>query len=129
MPPSINLRKGIKTMDMNAKQTQQPETYTPPAVLVAWLKDELGRAAHFERVDPILHAPIISKIKNGRIPVTFEYAIRLERAQKPSDKPFTADQIMTYEQDKELYRYISGQEPAPPYVPHVRATKKPKAAA
>lgn len=116
-------------MDQAKKQHQQLETYTPPAVLVEWLAGGLGRAAHFQRVDPILHAPIISKIKNGRIPVTFEYAIRLERAQKPSSKPFKADEIMTYEQDKELYRYVSGQEPAPPYVPHVRASSKPRKAA
>lgn len=107
-------------MDQKAQDHQQPNAYTPPAVLVAWLEAETGRAAHFERVDPILHAPIISKIKAGRIPVTFETAIRLERAQKPSDNPFKAIDIMTYEQDRALYRYVSGQDPAPPYVPFVR---------
>lgn len=101
--------------------------YTPPAVLVDWLNAEPGRAAHFARVDPILHAPIISKIKAGRIPVTFEYAVRLERAQKPSSTPFKAVDIMTYQQDQQLYRYVSGQESAPPYVPHVRAKPQPRA--
>lgn len=109
--------------------TQKKLTYPPPAVLVAWLDGGLGRAAHFARADPILHGPIISKIKSGRIPVTFEYACRLERAQKPSDKPFRAVDIMTFDQDRELYRFVSGQEPAPAYVPHVRAKHKPRAAA
>lgn len=111
-------------MDNTTDKTQQPNAYTPPAVLVAWLAEELGRAAHFERVDPILHAPMLSKIKRGRIPVTFEMAIRLERAQKPSNNPFKAVDIMSWDQDKELYRYVSGQEPAPEYVPHVRANSK-----
>ena len=107
----------------------EKNAYVPPAVLVAWLDGGKGRAAHFQRADDILHAPIISKMRTGRIPVTFEYACRLERAQKPSDNPFTADQIMTYEEDIALYRYISGQEPKPAYVPHVRATPQPRTAA
>lgn len=111
---------------MDEQQTQQPNTYTPPAVLVAWLNAEKGRAAHFQRVDNILHAPVISKIKQGRIPVTFEMAFRLERAQMPSAQPFRAVDIMTYEQDQALYRYVSGQEPAPEYVPHVRAKPTPR---
>lgn len=103
------------------KSTPTKNKYTPPPVLVAWLAGEDGRAAHFARVDPILHAPVISKLKAGRIPVSFEYAFRLERAQKPSATPFKAVDIMTYQQDKELYRYVTGQEPAPAYVPLVRA--------
>lgn len=114
---------------MNENKTQQLETYTPPAALVAWLDGGKGRAAHFARVDPILHAPVISKIKSGRIAVTFEYACRLERAQKPSDNPFKAVDIMTFEQDRDLYRYVSGQDPAPEYVPHVRAMPQQRAAA
>lgn len=107
--------------------SNKPEiTYTPPPVLVKWLGQEVGRAAHFSRVDPILHPPIISKIKAGRIPVTFEYACRLERAQKPSDNPFCAADIMTYEQDRELYRYLRGLDPAPVYVPHERAPRAKK---
>lgn len=118
MPISI-VSKGTQKMDQN-KHAQQSNCYTPPAVLVAWLEAEAGRAAHFGRIDPILHPPVISKIKKGRIPVTFEYALRLERAQKPSASPFKAVDIMTYEQDRDLYRYASGQDPAPPYVPFVR---------
>lgn len=100
----------------------QAAKYTPPAALVQWLEQGKGRAAHFARVDPILHAPVISKIKAGLIAVTFEYACRLERAQMPSATPFKAVDIMTYEQDRDLYRFVSGQDPAPEYVPHVRAT-------
>lgn len=122
MPPSIKLTEGNQIMEQN-KPIQKHRPYAPPAVLVAWLAEGKGRAAHFQRVDKLLLAPIISKIKVGQIPVTFEYAIRLERAQMPSDNPFKADQIMTYQQDRALYRYITGQEPAPAYVPHVRATR------
>jgi hypothetical protein len=105
------------------EQTTNKPPYRLPQVLIDWLEQETGRAAHFARVDPLLHAPIISKIKAGRIPVTFEYACRLERAQKPSSNPFRAVDIMTWNQDKELYRFVSGQEPAPAYVPFER--KKP----
>lgn len=103
------------------KINQQRGKYPVPEILVKWLDGGLGRAAHFQRVDPILHAPVVAKIKAGRIPVTFEYACRLERAQMPSDKPFKAVEIMTFEQDRELYDFVSGKAPAPAYVPHVRA--------
>lgn len=102
------------------------DAYTPPPVLVAWLNGAIGRAAHFQRVDPILHAPVISKMLHGRIPVTFEMAVRMERAQMPSTTPFKADEIMTYAEDQQLYRYVSGREPAPEYVPHVRAKPQPR---
>ena len=103
--------------------------YTPPPALVAWLNGGRGRAAHFQRVDAILHAPIISKMLAGRIPVTFEYACRLERAQMPSSTPFRADEIMTYEEDRQLFRYVSGQESAPAYVPRARLKPGPRASA
>lgn len=130
MPPSINNNGKENMTDKTAViPAGSKDKYVPAPALVAWLTGEKGRAAHFQRVDPILHAPIISKILAGRIPVTFEYAVRMARAQKPSATPFTADEIMTYEEDKQLFRYVSGQEPAPVVAPHIRAKPQPKAAA
>jgi hypothetical protein len=98
---------------MVVHRNKKQALYPVPQILVDWLDEEFGRAAHFQRVDPILHPPIISKLRKGEIPVTFEYAFRLERAQMASDAPFKAVDIMTFEQDRQLYRYATGQEAAP----------------
>lgn len=87
--------------------------YPPPAKFVAWLEADPGRAQYFSKVDPGLFPSTISKMKYGLIPITFEYAYRLERAQKPSDTPLKAGELMTFIQHQALYRYVTGQEPAP----------------
>lgn len=97
--------------DSNQRKTLTP--YTPPPVLLKFLNGGLGRAAYFSKVDPGLFPAIISKMKAGVLPISFEFAIRMERAQQPSDTPFTADQIMTFEEHQALYRYVTGQEPRP----------------
>lgn len=87
--------------------------YTPPAHFVEWLDAAIGRSAYFSKVDPGLFPPIITKMKKGLIPITFEYAIRLERAQAPSDAPLKAIDLMTFQEHRELYLYVTGQAPAP----------------
>lgn len=87
--------------------------YAPPSYFVDWLDEEQGRAAYFFKVDPGLFAPLISKFKKGLFPITFEYAVRLERAQKPSDNPLRAELLMTFDEHRELYRYVIGVDPAP----------------
>lgn len=99
------------------------QPHVPPAHFVAWLEAEEGRAAYFHRVDNILFPPLITKMKKGEVPITFENAIRLERAQKPSDTPLTAESLMTFEEDRQLLRYITGREPRPPLV---EVVKKPR---
>lgn len=95
--------------------------YTCPPHFVAWLEAEEGRAAYFQRVDSRLFPPLISKFKKGEVPITFEYACRLERAQKPSDTPLTAESLMTFLEDRELYRYVIGVDPRPAEVKVVRS--------
>lgn len=97
--------------------------YTCPAHFIAWLEAEEGRAAYFQRVDPRLFPPLISKFKKGEVPITFEYACRLERAQKASDQPLTAESLMTFLEDRQLYRYVTGQDPRPAPVEVVRKTR------
>ena len=94
---------------------QQPE-FTPPAALVEWLEQGQGRAAYFHKVDAGLFPSMISKIKSGHLPVSFEVAIRLERAQKASDTPLKAEDLMTFLQHRALYRYVTGIDPAPAQV-------------
>jgi hypothetical protein len=91
--------------------------YTPPAHFVAWLDEALGRSAYFGKIDPGLFPPIITKMKRGLIPITLEYALRLERAQMPSDKPLKAYDLMTFQEHRDLYLYVTGQQPAPAPIP------------
>lgn len=109
-----------KLRGMN-KKPGQATRYPVPQLFVEWLDGGLGRGQYFGKVDPLLPPVLISKMKAGIAPITFEYAVRLERAQKPSREPFKAIDIMTFSQDQELYRYVTGQEPAPaPVVKTVR---------
>jgi hypothetical protein len=104
-----------------AKQPGQSTRYPVPQLFAEWLEGGLGRGQYFGKIDPLLPPVLISKMKAGIAPITFEYALRLERAQKPSKEPFKAIDIMTFSQDQELYRYVTGQEPAPaPVVKTVR---------
>lgn len=98
--------------------------YPRPAGFIAWLEAEEGRAAYFHRVDTRLFPPLISKFKKGEVPITFEYAVRLERAQKPSANPLKAEELMTFLEDRQLYRYITGLDPAPAPVEVVRKPRK-----
>lgn len=100
--------------------------FDPCPLLVEWLDDGDGRAAYFSKIDPLLTAPLISKIKTGRVPITFEYAIRMERAQKASLNPFRAIDIMTFPEDRDLYLYASGQVPAPGPVKIIRKPMGPR---
>lgn len=106
------------------KTTPQKPRFVLPHGFIAWLEEDSGRAAYFSKVDPGLYQATISKMKNGIIPITFEYAIRLERAQKASPNPLKAEQLMTFLEHRELYRYVTGQEPAPAQLEIVR--KKPE---
>lgn len=90
--------------------------YEPPAYFIDWLAGEQGRAEYFHKVDPGLFPPLISKMKSGIVPITFEYAVRLERAQKASATPLRAELLMTFLESRALYRYVTGQELAPPQV-------------
>src|SRR4051812_30902137 len=115
MIPYLKTLMEMKQMTGSAskKKGGSPGDYPIPEAFNEWLESGMGRAAYFGKVDPILSAPLLSKIKSGRVPISFENAIRLERAQKVSKTPFKAVDIMTFEQDRQLYRYVSGQEPAP----------------
>jgi hypothetical protein len=103
----------------------QPGYYPVSQTLIDWLDGGRGRGEYFSKVDPLLPPTRISKIKVGRVPITFEDACRLARAQKPSDNPFKPDEIMTFAQDRELYRYVIGEIPAPA---EVDCTRKPRLA-
>jgi hypothetical protein len=107
---------GSKRGVIDGPKPGQQNAYPIPEVFIDWLESGMGRAQYFGKVDPLLPPPLISKIKAGRVPITFEYACRLERAQKPSKAPFKAGDIMTFEQDRDLYRYVAGLDPAPPPV-------------
>ena len=80
---------------------------------VEWLDGNIGRAQHFSKVDAFLSPPMISKMKKGELPISFETALRLERAQKPGPDRITAEEMMSYKEDIALLRYVRGQEPAP----------------
>jgi hypothetical protein len=120
------MQPGIKNFreEPQMTSTTKPQPYIPPAHFVAWLDAEEGRAAYFSKVDPGLFPPLITKMKKGEIPITFEYAVRLERAQKASNERLTAESLMTFLEHRQLYRYVTGQEPAPAPVQVVR---KPRA--
>lgn len=107
------------------KQTETVETprYIPPPHFVAWLDEEPGRAAYFHKVDPGLFPSLISKMKAGTIPISLEQAVRLARAQKPSDNPLEPESLMTYVEHREFYRYAIGIDPAPA---PVEVTRKPR---
>ncbi len=101
--------------------------YPPPEHFVAWLDEEKGRAAYFQKVDPCLFTTIISRMKTGQLPITFSYAIRIERAQKASDNPLKAEELMTFLEDRALYRYVKGIDPAPaPVVVVRRNARRPR---
>lgn len=115
---------------MLEKRTRKPGTpptylqkYPQPKRLVEWLNEEPGRAAFFTRMDPMINQPSLSKMKAGIVPVTLADAIRLERAQKASKKPLKALELMTFEEDRILYRYVTGMEPAPEQVKIVRKSR------
>lgn len=92
-----------------------------------WLDAEEGRANYFSRVDPRLTPPIISKMRHGRYEITFEYAMRLERAQKPSDSPLRAEDLVTTPEARSIVRYVRGIEAAPEPKPLKRPKNKPSA--
>jgi hypothetical protein len=119
------MQPGITNCLKESSMTKTPP-HIPPAHFVAWLEEGKGRAAYFHRVDNRLFPPLISKFKTGEVAITFEYACRLERAQMPSDNPLTAESLMTFLEDRQLYRYITGQEPRPAKVEVVR---KPRTSA
>lgn len=100
--------------------TSTPVRYAPPTYFADWLAAGQGRAEYFHKVDPGLFPPLISKMKAGILPITFEYAIRIERAQKASDNPLKAELLMTFVESRQLYRYVTGQEPAPPQVEKIK---------
>lgn len=87
--------------------------FTPSNKFVAWLNADVGRAQYFGRVDPLLVPPLISKIKAGAVACRFETALRIERAQKPSDTPLRAEDLLTFEEDLALLRFVRGLEAAP----------------
>jgi len=98
--------------------------YPVPVTFAQWLEEEWGRAAYFEKVDPHFPSPVISKLKKGIFPITFELAIRLERAQKASNNPLRAEDLMTFAEDRELYRYVTGRAAAPAQLAVVRKSPK-----
>lgn len=100
--------------------TDETRRYIPPAHFVSWLEEEPGRASYFSKVDPGLVPTLISKMKAGVIPITLEYAVRLERAQKPSDNPLQAESLMTFLESRAWYRYAIGKDPAPAPVQAIR---------
>lgn len=77
--------------------------YPQNPVFSSWLNVR-GRGDKFRRVDPLLVPPLVSKLKYGVNPISVEYAMRLELAQTPSDKPFKAEDICTFQQDIDLIR-------------------------
>lgn len=103
---------------------KKPPRYAPPAYFIQWLKESQGRAEYFHKVDDRLVPPMISKMKKGILPITFETAVRLERAQKASDNPLKAELLMTFLEDRKLYRYVTGQDAAPAQVVTPRARRK-----
>ena len=98
---------------MADEDERKPGKYPVPQFFVDWLKEGVGRSAYFSRKDPALAPSVISKMKSGRIPITFEYAVRIERAQKPTKNPLKAYDLMTFKEHRELYLYVTGQAPAP----------------
>lgn len=97
--------------------TDLPTRYVPPEYFSNWLEAGVGRAAYFSRIDPGLFPSLISKFKSGDLAITFEYAVRLERAQKASPNPLKAEQLMTFTDHREYLRYITGQQAAPAQLP------------
>lgn len=82
-----------------------------------WLRSGVGRNAFFSRSDPALVPAIISKMMYGRMPISFEFAIRIERAQKPSkagEEPLKAYDLMTFKEDRELYQWLLDRLPPKP---------------
>lgn len=113
-----------------ARKPRQPSTpvtylqnYPQPAALIEWLNEEVGRGAYLSKVDPELSQPRLSKLKAGVTPITLELALRIERAQKASAKPLKAIDLMTFAEDRMLYRYVTGQDPAPEQLKIVRKSR------
>ena len=118
------------TKSTNGRNQRAPGTppsyvqrYPQPKRLVEWLNEETGRAAYFSKADPEIIQPTLSKMKAGIVPITLADAIRLERAQKASKKPLKALELMTFEEDRKLYRYVTGMDPAPPQLQIVRKSR------
>jgi hypothetical protein len=112
--------------NIKMKPIKPPTAHVPPPHFVRWLAEEAGRAAYFSKVDPALFPSLVSKFKHGSLPITLDYAIRLERAQKASDNPLRAEDLMTFVEDRQLYRYVIGRDPAPPQIPFVRKPRRPR---
>lgn len=97
-------------MEHNAskkKNTLPPKNRVPVSdVLVKFLDGKRGAAHHFADNDDGLVPAVISKMKHGRLPITFEHAVRLERAQPASDKPFKAEEICSYAEDRSLIEFL-----------------------
>lgn len=96
-----------------SKKVTQKGMYPVSSAFVAWLasasstgKARNGRAAVFVTKDAALTPSVISKLKHGNLPITFEHAARLERAQADSDEPLFAEDLCTYAEDASLVKFI-----------------------
>lgn len=96
-----------------SKKVAQKGKYPVSSAFVAWLSSapnaggiRNGRAAVFATKDVALTPSVISKLKHGNLPITFEHAARLERAQADSDEPLFAEDLCTYAEDANLVKFI-----------------------
>lgn len=120
--PAPQARQKRKPRQLSTPVTYK-QNYPQPARLIEWLNEEVGRAAYFSKVDPEITQPRLSKLKAGITPITLEIALRLERAQKASPHPLKALDLMTFAEDKMLYRYVTGMDPAPEQLKIVRKSR------
>lgn len=91
---------------MTAEKKDKRDPYPVSSIFIDWLDGKMGRANRFHLKDKALVPAVISKFKHGVLPITFEHAVRLERAQPESDKPLLAQDLCTYKQDRELVHYL-----------------------
>lgn len=96
-----------------SKKVKQKGKFPVSSAFVAWLASappaggvRNGRAAVFATRDPALTPSVISKLKHGALPITFEHAVRLERAQAATDEPLFAEDLCTYAEDAKLVKFV-----------------------
>lgn len=91
--------------------TKSEPKYPPSERFASWLNAGRGRAEYFSKADPVLVPTTISKMKNGVVPISFELACRIERAQKPTDDPLRAEEIASYIEDRTLIAFMRSTTP------------------
>lgn len=94
----------------HGKRMAARATHKCPERFIEFLDSGKGLGQHFHLMDPTLTPAHISKFRHGILPISFEFAVRLEKAQKHTVNPFKAEDIVTDPADVALIKFLRGEE-------------------